>query len=55
MPVLLLVGAVGFMGGLWARSEADSDEEGTGSRLGRNALYAAAAVAGVWLWTRKRS
>jgi hypothetical protein len=53
MPILLWIG-VGFMGGMWVRSEADSDEEGTGSRIGRNAMWAAAAVAGVWLWMRKR-
>lgn len=55
MPVWLIWSALGFIGGLWARSEADSDGEGTGSRIGRNAMWAAAAVAGVWLWTRKRS
>ena len=55
MPVILIWIGLGFMGGLWARAEVDSDEEGAGSRIGRNAMWAAAAVAGVWLWTRKRS
>ena len=49
-----LVFVAGLFGGGWFRSEVDDDEETTGSRISRNGLWAAAAVAGVWLWMRKR-
>lgn len=57
MPVFLIWIGLGFMGGLWARSEADTDGEGTGAKLGRNVIWAGAVVSavGVWAWMRKRS
>lgn len=52
-----LVFLAGLFGGGWFRSEVDSDEESTGSRLSRNAIWAVALVGavGAWAWTRKRS